>query len=257
MKRLLHTVLLLAFLTVALGITFAQEQGTHPDTTQTEPAKQAPAQPEASSPGKDLTQASEAGAPEGKAKEKGGKEEEEEENIGLKQSPIVRTLGAKLGLSPVAAYWVFWCLNFAVVLAVILWAVKSKVLVSMRERTVLIRKSMDEAKKASEAAMARLSDIEGRLSKLDGEVAVLKAQAEKDFSTEEARIRQAAEDDAKRVVEFAETEISAAAKAARRDLKAFAAELAVELAEKKIQIDPQTDRQLVSTFVNDLGKDGK
>jgi F0F1-type ATP synthase membrane subunit b/b' len=59
------------------------------------------------------------------------------------------------------------------------------------------------------------------------------------------------------VVELAELEIAAAAKAARRDLKAFSAELAVSLAEKKIQIDPETDQRLVSTFVSDLGKDGK
>lgn len=259
MKNFVRSVVLISFLTFTMGMVFAQEHGSQPaPSAQAEPANQGPAQPESSSPGRDLTQASEAGIPEqGVTKAKGGKEEEEEENIGLKQSPMVKAIGAKLGLSPVAAYWVFWCLNFAIVLGVIIWAVKSKLLASMRERTVLIRKSMDEAKKASDTAMARLKEIESRLSRLDGEVAELKSQAEKDFMSEEARIQQAASDDAKRVVEFAETEISAAAKAARRELKAFAAELAVTLAEKKIQVDPQTDQQLVSTFVNDLGKDGK
>lgn len=253
MKNLFRSIVLASFLVFALGFVSAQEHGSQAAPAgQNQPAAQASAQPETSSPGKDLTRAAEAGVP-----GKGAKEEEEEENIGLKQSPMVKTIGAKLGLSPVAAYWLFWCLNFAVVLAAILWLVKSKVLVSMRERTVLIRKSMDEARKASDAAMARLKDIESRLTRLDGEVAELKMQAEKDFKTEEQRIQQAATDDAKRVVEFAEMEISAAAKTARRELKAFAAELAVNLAEKKIQIDPQTDQQLVDSFVNDLGKDGK
>jgi F-type H+-transporting ATPase subunit b len=248
MKNFLRIFVLVSLLSVTIGSAYAQEQGSQPP-----PAPQAQQQP--SSVGQDLTQASEAGLPE--KKEKGGKEEEEEENVGLKQSPMVKAIGSKLGLSPLAAYWVFWCLNFAIVLGVILWAVKSKLLGAMRERTLFIRKSMDEAKKTSEAAMARLAEIETRLSKLDGEVAELKSQAEKDFQVEEARIQQSAADDAKRVVEFAETEITAAAKAARRELKAFAAELAVSLAEKKIQIDPKTDQQLVSTFVNDLGKDGK
>lgn len=253
MKKLFRIIVLISLLNFMLGIAFAQEQGTQPaPSTQSEPAQQPPAQPEASSPGRDLTRAAEAGEPSGSKKE-----EEEEENVGLKQSPMVRSLGKKLGLSPVAAYWLFWCLNFAVVLAAILWFVKSKLLVSMRERTALIRKSMDEAKKASDAAMSRLKDIESRLSRLDGEVAELKAQAEKDFKIEEQRIQAAAAEDARRVVDFAETEIAAAAKSARRELKAFAAELAVNLAEKKIQIDPQTDQRLVSTFVNDLGKDGK
>jgi F-type H+-transporting ATPase subunit b len=250
MKRFLRIFVLISFLTFTLGIVFAQEQG--PQSSSAAQAQQPP-----SSAGQDLTQASEAGLPAKNAKAKDGKEEEEEENVGLKQSPMVKAIGAKLGLSPVAAYWVFWCLNFAIVLGLILWAVKAKLLGALRERTVLIRKSMDEAKKTSEAAMARLRDIETRLSKLDGEVEELKSQAEKDFQVEEARIQQAATDDAKRVVEFAETEISAAAKAARRELKAFAAELAVSLAEKKIQIDAKTDQQLVGTFVNDLGKDGR
>ena len=85
----------------------------------------------------------------------------------------------------------------------------------------------------------------------------MRNQADQEFTIEEQRIKQAAAEDAKRVVELAELEIASAAKAARRDLKAFAAELAVSLAEKKIQIDPQTDQRLVSTFVSDLGKDGK
>ena len=251
MKNLLRILVLISLLTFALGIAFAQEQGSQSvPAAQSEPAKQPAAQP--SSPGQDLTRATEAGEP-----TRGKKEEEEEENVGLKQSPMVKALGAKLGLSPAAAYWLFWCLNFAIVVAAFIWLVKSKLLASMRERTVLIRKSMDEARKASDAAMSRLKDIEARLARLDGEVADLRGQAEKDFKVEEQRIQQAAAEDAKRVIEFAETEIAVAAKTARRELKAFAAELAVNLAEKKIQIDTQTDQRLVSTFVNDLGKDGK
>ena len=112
-------------------------------------------------------------------------------------------------------------------------------------------------KKASDEANARLAGIEARLAKLDTEVAGLKAQAEADFKIEEQRIQQQAAEDARRVVEAAEQEIAAAAKSARRDLKTFAADLAVSLAEKKISVDRDTDERLVNTFVNQLGKDGK
>lgn len=249
MKHLLRNLAFFAVLGFALGLV-AQEQGAQPAQNSQQNAGQQEANPAASQVGKDLTAASE-------AQSKGKQEEEEEENVGLKQSPMVKTLGAKLGLSPRAAYWVFWCLNFSIVLALVVWAVKSKMLGAFRDRTVTIRKSMDEARKASEAAMERLKSIESRLARLDSEVAQLKSQAEADFAGEETRIKQAADEDAKRVVEFAETEIATAAKTARRELKAFAAELAVNLAEKKINIDPQTDQRLVSTFVSDLGKDGK
>ena len=59
------------------------------------------------------------------------------------------------------------------------------------------------------------------------------------------------------MIETAESEIAAAAKSARRELKIYAAELAVELAKKNIKVDPQTDAALVRDFVSQLGKDGK
>ena len=43
---------------------------------------------------------------------------------------------------------------------------------------------------------------------------------------------------------------------ARRELKAYAATLAVNLAEKKIHVDPQTDEALVNSFVRELGGNG-
>ena len=46
------------------------------------------------------------------------------------------------------------------------------------------------------------------------------------------------EDQEKEIIESAEQEIDAAARAARAQLKSFAADLAVGLAEKQIQIDP-------------------
>ena len=92
---------------------------------------------------------------------------------------------------------------------------------------------------------------------MDSETADLRSQAEADFKGEEQRIRQQAEQDAARVVQVAEQEIATAAKLARRDLKVFAADLAVDLAEKRINVDRDTDERIVQTFVNQLGKDGK
>jgi len=48
-----------------------------------------------------------------------------------------------------------------------------------------------------------------------------------------------------------------AANAARRDLKAYAGELAIDLAGKKIRVTPQTDEALVREFTTRLGKDGQ
>jgi len=73
----------------------------------------------------------------------------------------------------------------------------------------------------------------------------------------------AAAEDARKIVESAEQEIAAAAKLARRELTAYAADLAVSLATKQIKVDSATDQGLVRSFAQQLSdgspprKDGR
>ncbi|MDT8068942.1 MAG: ATP synthase F0 subunit B [Terriglobia bacterium] len=256
MKSFIRHIILFLALSVAFGIAVAQQpeaaSAPHAAQTQAEPQKPEAAgqmSPEEKQSGSEA----QVGNKQGIAKE----EESEEENAALKYSPTVTKVGKLIGLGPKASYWLFTCLNFAVVLWLVGWFLKAKVAPGLRERNVSIRSAMDAAKKASDEANARLANIEARLAKIDGEVAGLKAQAETDFKVEEQRIQQQAVEDAKRVVEAAEQEIASAAKSARRELKVFAADLAVGLAEKKISVDRDTDESLVRSFVDQLGKDGE
>jgi len=81
--------------------------------------------------------------------------------------------------------------------------------------------------------------------------------AEKEGVTEVARIEAAAQEDARKIVASAEQEIAAAAKAARRQLTAHAADLAVGLAQKQIRVDAATDQALVRNFASELGRSKK
>jgi F0F1-type ATP synthase membrane subunit b/b' len=85
----------------------------------------------------------------------------------------------------------------------------------------------------------------------------MKATAEKDIAEEEVRIKAAAEEDGRKIVESAEQEIAAAAKSARRDLTAYAADLAVALAKRQIHVDSGTDERLVRSFAEGLAKPGE
>jgi len=149
-------------------------------------------------------------------------------------------------------------LNFLVIAVVMGWAARKYLPGMFRERTVSIQRAMEEARRASEDANRRLGEIESRLARLDDEIAAMKAAGEKDMAAEEARIRVAAEEDARKIVESAEQEIAAAAKAARRDLTAYAADLAIGLAKKQIHVDAGTDASLVRSFADKLtGAGGK
>ncbi len=174
----------------------------------------------------------------------------------FKYSPSVKKLAEITGMEVTTAYWVSVIVNFLVVAGLLFVFLKSPIATFFRERTDAIQNSIEEARRASEEAGARLAQIEGRLSRLDAEVAELRQASETDAAAEDKRQQDAAREDAARIVRTAEQEIDAAARLARRDLRAYAAELAVSLAERKIQIAPAADQELVRTFTDRLDQDG-
>jgi F-type H+-transporting ATPase subunit b len=174
----------------------------------------------------------------------------------FKHSPSVQFVAKLTGLDLEHAYWVCVMLNFVVIAAAILWLSKKNLPGLFRNRTASIQKAMEEARKASEDANQRLAEIEARLSKLDVEIGGMRAAAEKEAAAEEQRIKAAAVEDARKIVESAEQEIAAAAKSARRELTAYAADLAVSLAKKQIHVDAATDQTLLRDFAQQLSANG-
>jgi F-type H+-transporting ATPase subunit b len=246
----LRAILSFLFVVLAVGILAAQQPAASSPPSSSTNQKQAPsAQQPSQNPdtvtGEELTSAAE--------NEVG----EHEENTQFKYSKSVVWLGHLVGLGPRAAYLVYWFLNFVLVVLFFVLLFRSSVPQMFRDRTQAIQKGIREAQAASADASRRLSDIEARLSKLDSEVAEIRSSAERDAAAEEQRILQAAEEDKRKVLEGVETEISAIARNARRELKTYAATLAVDLASRKIKVDEPTEQALLREFVGQLGKDGK
>jgi F-type H+-transporting ATPase subunit b len=182
----------------------------------------------------------------------------EDEQAQFKHSASVQLVARLTGLSLQHAYWLCVLLNFAVIAGAILYFSKKSLPGMFRDRTASIQRAMQEARQASEDANRRLAEVETRLSRLDAEIGGMRAAAEKEAVAEEARIKAAAEEDARKIVESAEQEIAAAAKTARRELTAYAANLAVSLAAKQIKVDTATDQALVRGFAHELSpKAGK
>lgn len=165
--------------------------------------------------------------------------------------------GRSLGIGPKASFALSVGFNFLALFIFCYVLIKSKVPQAFRERTAAIQKGIREAQAASADAARRLTDIEARLSKMDAEVEQMRAAAEREAAAEEARIRQAAEEDKQKVIQAAEAEIDAIARNARRELKGYAASLAVDLASQQLRIDDSTDHALIREFAEQLGKDGK
>ena len=225
----------------------AQDHPPHPAQEQSAAPKQKkPANEDSEQhsygPGRQLAHESNEAAGEGK-----------DEWAEFKESASVRMIGRLTGLNLQQSYWLSMALNFIVIAALIVWAGFKYLPGMFRDRSAAIQKAMQEAQKASEEARRRLAEIESRLMKLDVEIGMMRDSAEKEGAVEEARIQASAEEDARKIVASAEQEIAAAAKAARRQLTAYAADLAVGLARKQIHVDPATDQALVRYFSGQLG----
>ena len=93
--------------------------------------------------------------------------------------------------------------------------------------------------------------MEAQLSRLDEEIAKIRAQVEDESKQDEARIKATIEEERARIVASAEQEIGAAAAQARRGLRHFAADLAIEQAARQMVLTPETDRALISEFISE------
>lgn len=185
-----------------------------------------------------------------------GKEEPDEKE-GLKHSGSVKFISRITGLDENKAYWLSVLINFALVLLVLWTLLKKSLPAAFKDRSGSIQKRIEEARRTSEDARRRLAEVEGRLSRLDTEIAQMRDEAEAGAKNEEARLMASAEEERRRIVQTAEQEIATAANAARRELRAYAADLAVDLAEKKIRIGHSEDQMLVREFTARIGKDGQ
>ncbi len=205
---------------------------------------------------------SSAASPAAQAEQKSEKAEGQEkvkeggEADAIRNAPAVKFIARHTGLTNDQAYWLCIGLNFAVIFFAIGGLLRKMLPGYFNGRTATIQKGIEEARKMSEDARRRLADVEGRLSRLDTEIAGMRKEADENAKAEEQRLLAAGEEERRRIVVSAEQEIEMAANAARRELKAYVAELAIQLAEKKIRVTKDTDEALVRAFTAQLGKDG-
>lgn len=237
---------LLAIGCVGIASVWAQDQPSAPEQAKPEQQVKKDTSQNPGGPGRQLVHES---------REAAG--EEKDETAEFKESASVRLISKFTGLDLQRSYWLSVITNFVVIAAIIIWAGRKFLPGMFRDRTATIQKAMQEAQKASEEARRRLADIESRLSRLDGEIAAMRDTAEKEGAAEEERIQSAAVEDTMKIVAAAEQEIAAAVKAARRQLTAHAAELAVGLAQKQIRVDAATDQALVRNFAGQLNSAGE
>jgi F-type H+-transporting ATPase subunit b len=217
-----------------------------------QPVAQPPIAQEQTSPNQQVVAASNEAA-----KNKEGTEEPGE-NDAFRYSKSVKWFSSLTGMDVKKGYWVFTTLNFAIVAIAILWGWMKVWPNVVKARNERISHDLEEARRMSEEAQRRLVDIETRLSRLGIEIAEMRSRAESGGKAEAERMRAASAEEKERILKAADQEIAAASAQAQRDLKAFAAEMAINLAKARLasSIDENSDEQLIREFAQRLGKEG-
>lgn len=149
---------------------------------------------------------------------------------------------------------IFKWINFAIVAGLILWLCLKKAPAFFSGRASAIGSAITKATSAKAAADSQLREAETKLANLQKEVAELRAVSEHEAAAEVARLHAATQSDAQKIAAAAKAEIQAAERAARLELKALAANLAVDGAESLLakQLNPQAQESLISNFVKSL-----
>jgi F-type H+-transporting ATPase subunit b len=153
------------------------------------------------------------------------------------------------GPSPIWA----WA-NFAILAGVLGYLIVKKGGPWFQSRSLAIRKGIAEAEEIRRGAEAGGAEVDRRLAGLQTEIDGLRTNAHREQSAEAERIRQQAAADLARIQGHAAREIESAGKTARLELKRYAAQLAVDLAEQKIrrQMTPEVQAALIERFGRDL-----
>lgn len=175
------------------------------------------------------------------------KEERQEE--GFLNAPVVHELAGFMHVSEPTARTIFLAINFAIIFFAIAIPLARMMPKIFRKRSQTLSHEVEVARNATEEARQRLSAVEAKLAGLDQEIAAFRSQVEQESREEEKRIKASIKEESERIVAAAEQEIGAAAMQARRALRVFAADLAIEHAEKQIALTPETDCAVINEFI--------
>ena len=148
----------------------------------------------------------------------------------------------------------FKWIHFLILAVVFVWLFKKVLPPIFRRKADIISEAIAKATAAKTEAERQLKEAAVKLTRLEQEVAEFRAAAQREAQTELERLRKLTQLDVEKTGLAAKAEIDAAERAARVELKALAAKLAVDGAESLVakQMTPAVQDALMRKFVQSL-----
>lgn len=156
------------------------------------------------------------------------------------------------GLAETLGRW----FNLVVLFGVIIYFTREPIGRFLRDRREGIQREIREARNARDEAQSQLAEAEERVRRLDEELEEIRRKAQMEADAERARLVAQAEQEAQRIVTSAKREIEGLSRSARQDLRAYVAQLSVELAEGRIKesLDQRGHKRIIDRFIQNLGR---
>src|SRR6266511_1226508 len=129
-------------------------------------------------------------------------------------------------------------------------------ILSPSSRWEVIKRELIKARQEKDEALAKLAEMESRFADLEGEVVKVKQRARAEAEAEKQRIAANTEEEIRKAREQAIREVEIAGRAVRQELRRFAAEKSVRLAEAILnrEIRPEDDVRITTLNVEELGR---
>jgi F-type H+-transporting ATPase subunit b len=150
----------------------------------------------------------------------------------------------------------FWqTLNFLGFIALLVWLLRRPLVQFFENRSAQVAESLKKAKADRDHAEAVAREVGERLERIEAEIEGMRTHAREQAEAEEKEIAAHAAEEAGRVVARANADLDARVRAARNELTAYAADLAVDLARDLVvkNVTPEDETRLVAEGVKNLG----
>jgi len=144
--------------------------------------------------------------------------------------------------------------NFLILVGVLVYFLRKPLSTFLSERTALLRKSIDDASRARDAAVEKLSAVEARLSRLSGEIEDLNRRMDGEAGEESRRVQEAALAEIRRVQEQVQVAADQEVRKARQELRKEASVLSAKAAEEILSktITPEDQDRMVRENIEKL-----
>lgn len=168
----------------------------------------------------------------------------------------VAARAAEQGASPAEQSfgYIFKWIHFLIVAIAAYWLFKMVLPPYIRRNADKISAAITKATAARAEAERQLKEAAAKLATLEHEIRQFRERAQKDAAAELERLRAITKTDIEKASLAAKAEIGAAEHAARVELKALAAKLAVDRAESLVaqQMTPSVQEAMINNFVQSL-----